>query len=242
MELTWSKAGDMLTIGQQKYTATVVKRFASSDDKSRPRTPMDSNFQHQVADDMQTIGESIRPAVGSLLYASTVSRPDLTTAVRLIAQETEQPTRTVQAAIGRVLGYLARTADMGMVYRRSTKRELQLEVYCDAVFACERERKSSTGFVVFLNGCCISWGQRNSRLSRCRLPNRSMWFWHTELRGALDSNSYCSSWDLTSARCWSMRATRLLCSGATHPGNLHISATCTNGYIQVGHMQCGHHA
>ncbi|GMF55183.1 unnamed protein product [Phytophthora fragariaefolia] len=32
------------------------------------------------------------------------------------------------------------------------------------------------------------------------------------------------------------------CSGATHSGNLHISATCTNGYIQVGHMQCGHHS
>ncbi|GMF64328.1 unnamed protein product [Phytophthora fragariaefolia] len=29
------------------------------------------------------------------------------------------------------------------------------------------------------------------------------------------------------------------CSGATHSGNLHISATCTNEYIQVGHMQCG---
>ncbi|GMF35038.1 unnamed protein product [Phytophthora fragariaefolia] len=162
MELTGSKAGDMLTIGQQKYTVTVVMRFASSDDRSRPRTPMDSNFQHQVADDMQTIGESIRPAVGSLLYASTVSRPDLTTAARLIAQESEQPTRTVQAAIGRVLGYLARTADMGMVYRRSTKRELQLEVYCDAAFACERKRKSSTGFVVFLSGYFISWGSNET--------------------------------------------------------------------------------
>ncbi|GMF46601.1 unnamed protein product [Phytophthora fragariaefolia] len=164
MGLTWSKAGDMLTIGQQKYTAIVVNRFASSDDRSRPRTPMDSNFQHQVADDMQTIGEPIRPAVGSLLYASTVSRPDLTTVVRLIAQETEQPTSTVQTAIGRVLGYLARTADMGMVYRRSTNRELQLEVYCDAAFACERERKLSTGFVVFLNGCCISWGSKKQQI------------------------------------------------------------------------------
>ncbi|GMF38710.1 unnamed protein product [Phytophthora fragariaefolia] len=164
MELTWSKAGDMLTIGQQKYTATVVKRFASSDDRSRSRTPMDSNFQHLVADDMQTISESIRPAVGSLLYASTVSPPDLTTAVRLIAQEAEQPTRTVQAVIGRVFGYLARTADMGMVYRRSTKRELQLEVYCDAAFVCERERKSSTGFVAFLNGCCISWGSKKQQI------------------------------------------------------------------------------
>ncbi|GMF89806.1 unnamed protein product [Phytophthora fragariaefolia] len=26
------------------------------------------------------------------------------------------------------------------------------------------------------------------------------------------------------------------CRGATHSSNLHISATCTNGYIQVGHM------
>ncbi|GMF60104.1 unnamed protein product [Phytophthora fragariaefolia] len=32
------------------------------------------------------------------------------------------------------------------------------------------------------------------------------------------------------------------CSGATHSVNLHISATRTNGYIRVGHMQCGHHS
>ncbi|GMF62069.1 unnamed protein product [Phytophthora fragariaefolia] len=34
----------------------------------------------------------------------------------------------------------------------------------------------------------------------------------------------------------------LRCSGATHSVNLHISATRTNGYIRVGHMQCGHHS
>ncbi|GMF80532.1 unnamed protein product [Phytophthora fragariaefolia] len=38
------------------------------------------------------------------------------------------------------------------------------------------------------------------------------------------------------------RAQHKYCSGATHSSNLHISATCTNGYIQVGHMQCGHHS
>ncbi|OWZ12871.1 hypothetical protein PHMEG_00013899 [Phytophthora megakarya] len=42
----------------------------------------------------------------------------------------------------------------------SSKRDLQLEVYCDAAFACEKERKLSKGFVVFLNGCCIAWGSK----------------------------------------------------------------------------------
>ncbi|GMF59023.1 unnamed protein product [Phytophthora fragariaefolia] len=32
------------------------------------------------------------------------------------------------------------------------------------------------------------------------------------------------------------------CSGATYSSNVHIIATCTNGYLQVGHMQCGHHS
>ncbi|GMF49648.1 unnamed protein product [Phytophthora fragariaefolia] len=49
---------------------------------------------------------------------------------------------------------------MGLVYLKSNKSDLQLEVYCDAAFACEKERKSSTGFVVFLNGCCIAWGSK----------------------------------------------------------------------------------
>ncbi|KAF4027932.1 hypothetical protein GN244_ATG20423 [Phytophthora infestans] len=67
MELGWNKDGDVVTIAQQKYAATVVKRFASHGDRSQPRTPMDSNFQRQVADDTEVIDESIRPEVGSLL-------------------------------------------------------------------------------------------------------------------------------------------------------------------------------
>ncbi|KAE8905681.1 hypothetical protein PF003_g10774 [Phytophthora fragariae] len=112
----------------------VVKRFMSRDDKSQPRTPMECDFQRQVVDDSELIHETIRPAVGSLLYASTMSRPDLAKAVRLVAQETEQPTRTVKGGIGR----LKRTDDIGIVYRRSSKSDLQLEASGDAAFACKK--------------------------------------------------------------------------------------------------------
>ncbi|GMG17590.1 unnamed protein product [Phytophthora fragariaefolia] len=50
----------------------------------------------------------------------------------------------------------------------------------------------------------------------------------------------CNASDFT-IRCALLQADAE-CSGATHSVNLHISATRTNGYIRVGHMQCGHHS
>lgn len=160
MELHWSKTGEILANTQQKYIKSVLKRFGISRDQVQPRTPMDVDFQRQVIEDVAMIDLSFRPVIGSLLYASTVSRPDLATAVRLIAQEAKKPTRAVESEVGRVLGYLKRTANMGLEYRQSGTNKLQLDVYCDAAFACEKERKSSTGFVVFLYGCCVAWGSK----------------------------------------------------------------------------------
>ncbi|GMF49647.1 unnamed protein product [Phytophthora fragariaefolia] len=99
MELSWSSAGDMLTISQRKYAAAVVKRFMGRDDKSQPRTPMECDFQRQVVDDSELIQETIRPAVGSLLYASTVSRPDLATAVRIVAQRRSSQRERLRTAL-----------------------------------------------------------------------------------------------------------------------------------------------
>ncbi|GMF59764.1 unnamed protein product [Phytophthora fragariaefolia] len=58
-----------------------------------------------------------------------------------------------------------------------------------------------------------------------------------QLPGTLIRNVVC--WTYTGSGHLRLRKS---CSGATHSGNLHISATCTNGYIQVGHMQCGHYS
>lgn len=157
MELAWSCDGSELTIGQGKYNLEVVQRYLTNN--LGKKTPMDEDFQRLIRADTNGIDQSFRSEIGSLLYTSTVSRPDMATAVRILAQETECPTATVAAGVDRALQYLASSAEMGLVYERRGA-DITLEVFCDAAFACERESKSSTGYVVMLNGCCVAWGSK----------------------------------------------------------------------------------
>ncbi|KAG6610138.1 pol polyprotein [Phytophthora cinnamomi] len=110
IELSKNTSGEALLISQGQYTRSVVERFGG-DVHLLPRSPTEPGFPSQVLLDTDLVNESFRAIVGFLLYASTVTRPDLALPVRIIAQETERPTATIALGVGRIMGYLARTAD-----------------------------------------------------------------------------------------------------------------------------------
>lgn len=63
-----------------------------------------------------TMTTSYRPERGALLFASTMSRPDITTAVRMLAQRMDKPTQNVAIGIKRVMQYLQGTRDLALKY------------------------------------------------------------------------------------------------------------------------------
>ncbi|KAI9909718.1 hypothetical protein PsorP6_015133 [Peronosclerospora sorghi] len=113
LELQWSFSGDEVRVSQHKYSDTILDRFGMKN--------------HSAL----------------LLYLSVLTRPDISTAVRLLAQETERPTAALKAGIENVFRYLKSTKEYGLVIRDGTEHDGPV-VYCDAAFAVERERKSST--------------------------------------------------------------------------------------------------
>jgi hypothetical protein len=122
------------------------------------QTPMESN---QEIDESAPFSDAnlFRSLVGSLIYLSTMTRPDISFAVRKISQKMQSPSINDWQAAKRVLRYLKGTSTLGLFY--STQHNNPLEGYSDSDWASDKAtRKSITGYVFTLQGAAISWSSK----------------------------------------------------------------------------------
>ena len=105
----------------------------------------------------------MREAVGSLMWLSTMTRPDITKAVRAVARYAHEPTERLWQAIMKILSYLNRTKSLGITYVRDSG--LSLNVYADADYANkDNDRRSVSGVVVTLRGTVVSHASKTQRV------------------------------------------------------------------------------
>ena len=98
-----------------------------------------------------------RKVLGALLYLSTRTRPDIATAVSMIAKFQSKPTLTHWKLLKNVVRYLIGTKDYGILLPKGNDG---LEVLCwtDADWARDlSNRRSRTGILITLNGGPIVW-------------------------------------------------------------------------------------
>lgn len=101
-----------------------------------------------------------REAVGSLLFAARVSRPDIEFAVNRASQFLTKYGRQQWLEVKNIIRYLKGTLDYGIVISDS-ESEHTLVGYTDADYAgCIETRKSTSGFVFMLNGGPIAWSSQ----------------------------------------------------------------------------------
>ncbi|KAM2632204.1 hypothetical protein EV1_022966 [Malus domestica] len=92
--------------------------------------------------------------VGALQYL-TWTRPDISFAVNQVCQFMHAPTVTHMQAAKRILRFLKGTVSHGLLFKQSP---LHLSAYSDADWAgCPFDRRSTSGFCVFLGSNLISW-------------------------------------------------------------------------------------
>jgi len=102
-----------------------------------------------------------REAVGSLMFVSVVSRPDITYAVNQVSRFLNNPGKRHWIAVKRIMRYLKGTVDCGILYDGNNST---LKVYADADFANnEDNRKSISGYVSVLANAPITWSSRQQR-------------------------------------------------------------------------------
>ncbi|KAL0541214.1 hypothetical protein IC582_021255 [Cucumis melo] len=94
--------------------------------------------------------------VGSLLYAQTCTRPDISFTVGMLGRYQSNPGMDHWKVAKKVLRYLQGTKDYMLTYKRSD--HLEVIGYSDSEFAgCVDTRKSTFGYLFLLAEGAISW-------------------------------------------------------------------------------------
>ena len=109
-------------IGQHSLVDSILRK-TRMENCNPVATPMDTGVKLEKADDSDVPlnQHEYQSLVGSLLYLSTVSRPDITHAVGIMARFCSKPTNVHWSALKRILRYLKGTRGCGILYQHNNK-------------------------------------------------------------------------------------------------------------------------
>jgi hypothetical protein len=161
MKIDRDREAGTIKLSQGKYIKDMVTKYGMTDAKPKS-VPLPPNTKLTRQDDselLDTTKYGYSELVGSLLYASVCTRPDISQSVGALAKFMSKPTVNHYAAAKSVLRYLASTPEFGITYGGGGRQGLT--AYCDADYAGDLDsRKSTTAYVFILNGGVISWSSR----------------------------------------------------------------------------------
>ena len=162
IEIFRNRSQGLLGLSQKGYINKVLERFRM-ENCSTGIVPIQkgdkfSELQCPKNDLERKSMESIPYAslVGSLMYAQTCTRPDISFAVGMLGRYQSNPGIDHWKAGKKVLRYLQGTKDYMLTYKRSS--HLEVVGYSDSDYAgCVDSRKSTFGYMFLLAGGAVSW-------------------------------------------------------------------------------------
>jgi hypothetical protein len=150
-----------LTIQQCQYVTTMLNKFNMQDCKPM-KTPAEMN-QHLSKDMPSPLlsyleQRTYRQAVGSLLYASIATRPDLATAVREVSRFMQAPRQAHWTAVKRIFRYLQATRSMGISFAGDDRKDTALRGYADSDWGNNVDNsRSVSGYAFLIYNGVVSW-------------------------------------------------------------------------------------
>ncbi len=171
--IDFQQSDHCVKMSQERYVGKILDRFDMQDCKPRA-TPCEPKLNYTNSAEVMSDVRKYREAVGSLVYLSTCTRPDLSYVVSKLSQYLSEPTIEQWTTVKHVLRYLKGTKGKLLCYRKSDDGlALGLEAFSDANWAeHETDRRSTTGYCVSLNrnGPLITWKSKRQStvaLSTC---------------------------------------------------------------------------
>jgi len=155
LHITYTQDGIALT--QELYIGTILSRFGMENSNTvsipLPKGIILTKGTTEQPKDQVTTYQSM---IGSLMYLVTGTRPDLGHTISFLAQFSSCPTEEHIKPAKHVFRYVNRTLSLRLFYPYTTTNAI--DVYVDADFAsCYDTRRSTSGYIVLFNNCCISW-------------------------------------------------------------------------------------
>ena len=162
-----SKFTRVAQVGQPEYTRKIIQQYndAAPFPAGRRTTPAAKGDADTGAG--QRAGDC-RTFIGSLMYLSRTSRPDITYATNALARHVASWEKSHDKSLEQLMGYLNATSDARLqstIDVRDAKGDVWLEMWVDADHAGDKDRHSTSGWVLLLKGeygtsVPIDWGSK----------------------------------------------------------------------------------
>lgn len=140
---------DCISIDQERFVDKLLYKFGLENCKS-VETPMEINLKLEKRKNIDS-KFPYQQLIGSLMYLSVLTRPDISYCISYLSQFNNCNTETHWKHAKRVLKYLSCTKSFGLKY---VKNNLDLIGFADADWASDNlDRRSYTGYCFIYSGC-----------------------------------------------------------------------------------------
>jgi hypothetical protein len=167
IKVTRNRDNHTISLSQSQYIQNIIDRFNLANAKPAD-TPMMPGRTFSKSDQPQSKPEAdhmrkvpYREAVGSLMYASIATRPDITYAVSTLSQYLENPGEAHWKAVKWVFRYLQGTCGMALTYGRDSHPLLG---FTDSDGASQDHCRAISGYAFIMDGGAVSWSSRKQEL------------------------------------------------------------------------------
>jgi hypothetical protein len=158
MELIQDRKNRSLKLSQKKATGELLQEFGMTSAKPRSVPIGVGEKRTREGEPLNTEEFPYSKLVGSLLYLSNCTRPDIAQACGVLSRFMSCLTVEHWRLAKSVLSYLPRTAESGIVFGGS---KLKLRGYCDANYAGDiNTRRSTSGYVFMIEEGAVSWASK----------------------------------------------------------------------------------
>lgn len=158
---------EYIKLDQQDYISKIIEKFGTPDMKIKP-TPATDYIKHNYVvkneDHHNKQVAKIREIIGSLLYASTHSRPDIAYCTNYLSHFQLEPSEEVFHYALRILQYLKGTVNKGLIFRGKGS-DNKITAYTDATYNSDNYYRSTVSSVYYYNNDLISWNVEVSKLT-----------------------------------------------------------------------------
>jgi transposase InsO family protein len=159
MEIKRERDNNNIKLSQERATKELLDKYGVTIGKSK-LTPLAVTIK-LTKDSGKALDKDTNKyseLIGSLLYLSVCTRPDIAQAVGALTRYMAAPTEVHWMSAKSVLKYLASTTDCGIHFGGG---DSEITGFCDADFAGDIDtRRSTTGYVFTLYGGVVSWSSR----------------------------------------------------------------------------------
>jgi hypothetical protein len=149
---------DTFVLSQRQYLLNILQRFGMDECKPCATPCVPKKMMNAQNADKIDATFPFREAVGSLLYLSTRTRPDISFAVGILGRAMAAPSAQDVVAVKQLLRYLSGTRGYGLVL--SGTGESTLIAYSDADWGGDVDRKYTSGALHYFGKDLVHWTRK----------------------------------------------------------------------------------